>query len=110
MKRCSRLPLPQPEVCYGKLGVRDVDLVNAIPVDDILPSFNVIWTTVLVVEIVCVFPDIDAEKWGMSLHDGAVLIRGRVDFQAAIAEDEPCPTGAETCGGCGRECFICSLK
>ena len=93
------VPTPTtPKSCYGKLGVRDVDLVNAVPVDDVRPRLNVIWTAVLIVQIVGVFPDINAEKWGMSLHDRTVLIGGGIDFQAAVAEDEPCPTGSETCG------------
>ena len=48
-------------------------------------------------------PDIDTEQRGVPLHQRAVLIRRGVNLQSVIAEDEPCPSGAEPCCRGGTE-------
>src|SRR4051812_21735495 len=65
------------------------------PVDDIPPGGEIVGAAVLVVEVVGVLPDVDAEQWHVALHDRAVLVCGRVDGEAGPVVDEPRPAAAE---------------
>ena len=78
-----------------------------IPVDDIPKCGNVVGATVLVVEVVGVFPDVEPENRcagaGASnfTHEWVVLIGGGANAECAVFFfAEPCPAGSES-GGCG---------
>ena len=47
------------------------------PVDEVPEGVDVVWASVLVVEVVGVFPDIEGEDWFVPEHDGGVLEIGR---------------------------------
>src|SRR3954452_17348129 len=66
------------------------------PVDDVPPGGEVIGAPVLVVEVVGLLPDVDAEQRGVALHDRAVLVGGRIDGEAGAIVDEPRPAAAES--------------
>ena len=47
------------------------------------------------------FPHIQPQNWGVALHEGAVLVGGAIDINAAILlDDQPSPATAEA-GGSG---------
>src|SRR5262249_12071553 len=54
---------------------------------------------VLIVEIVGVLPDVDAEKRCLSMDEWRVGIRGVHHLEPALIEHEPCPAAAELRGG-----------
>src|SRR3972149_4270567 len=65
------------------------------PVDDVPPGGDVVGPAVLVVEVVGVLPDVDAEDRRLALGERAVLVRRRHDGEAGAAPDEPAPAAAE---------------
>ncbi len=56
-------------------------LFGCLPVDDIPPSVDVVGSTVLVVEIVSMFPDIQTNDGDLSFHQRAILIGCGHDLQ-----------------------------
>ncbi len=54
------------------LGVKP--LLGGLPVDEVPPVVHVLGSTVLVLEIVSMLPDIQAENGHFTLHQGTVLI------------------------------------
>ena len=88
------------------LGVEGGD---GVPVHDIPEGGDVVGAAVLVVEVVGVFPDVEAEDGGAFAtgdgfaHDGGVLVGGGGDGEFAVEDDEPCPAGTEAGGGGFRE-------
>ena len=80
---------------------------NYIPVDHVEKRIDVVWATVLVVEVVGVFPDVEAEDgfteigvWDDAFHERVVLVGGAGDFEFTVLQDQPCPARAETfCSG-----------
>ena len=82
----QRLPLVSKSIRESSTEIRCALAVvcpgipkgNHIPVYHIPPRSQVVWPTVLVVEVVGVLPNIDAEYRGQALHIRAVLIgRGK---------------------------------
>lgn len=78
---------------------------NFRPIDDVPPCGDEVGAAVLVVEVVGVFPDIEAEDgfaeigvWDDAFHERVVLVGGAGDFEFAILQDQPCPAGAEAFG------------
>ena len=66
------------------------------PVDDVKEGRNVVWATVLVLQVVGVLPYVEAEDGGSGAahawHEGVVLVGGRADFELAGGVDaKPCP-------------------
>ncbi len=61
---------------------------------------DVIGAAVLIVEVISMFPHINADDRGQTVRERAVLIGGGDNSEAAALLDEPSPTGAEA--GCGR--------
>src|SRR5436190_14655829 len=47
------------------------------PVDDIPPGVDVVGPLVLVLQVVGVLPDVDADDRRVAVGDGSVLVRGR---------------------------------
>ena len=69
------------------------------PVDDVPEGLDVVGAAVLVVEVVGVFPDVEAEDWGFAFGQRGVLVGGAFDGQLALVGDEPGPAAAEPLGG-----------
>ena len=65
---------------------------DLVPVDDVPPSLNILKPAILVFQIVGVFPNIEAKECFAAVHDGIVLISGRLDHELAVAEQQPSPT------------------
>ena len=80
-----------------------------LPIDDIEKGRNVVRAFVLVLQVIGVFPHIEAEDGGASLfhraeHQRIVLIRRGADEQTFVfADTEPGPAGAEHAFGGGAE-------
>ena len=70
-------------------------LSHRVPVDDVPPRREVVRAAVLVVEVVGVLPDVDAEERHLALHQRRVLVRRRLDGEPAAVGDEPRPAAAE---------------
>src|SRR6266478_5492789 len=66
-----------------------------VPVDDVPPGGEVVGTAVLVLEVVGVLPDVDAEQRHVVVHQRRVLVRGRLDREAGAVPDQPRPARAE---------------
>lgn len=58
------------------LGGSDVSVLNFSPVDDLPDFFQVIWSEVLVLEVVGVFPDVDSQKRNQAVWLDHVLVPG----------------------------------
>src|SRR4026209_1215665 len=69
---------------------------DGVPVDDVPPRLEVVGTPVLVVEVVGVLPDVDAEDRRLAVHHRRVLVGRGLHGQAGAVPDEPRPAGAET--------------
>src|SRR3954468_9217235 len=84
-----------------------VVLRDFVPVHHVPPRLDVVRTAVLVVEIIRVFPDIDAEEWCVPFHQRAVLVRCRSHLELpALVLDQPGPPAAETLRSSVREFFL----
>src|SRR5206468_1122140 len=59
------------------------------------PRGQVVGPAVLVLEVVRVLPDVDAEERRLPIGDRTVLVRRRHDGQAGAVPDEPGPAAAE---------------
>src|SRR6478736_1072352 len=69
---------------------------DRVPVDDVPDRLEVRRALVLVLQVVGVFPDIDAEnRRTAAVHERAVLVRRADDCQLAILNDQPGPAGAK---------------
>src|SRR5690606_5693566 len=74
--------------------------VDLVPVDRVPPLADVVRAAVLVLEVVGVLPDVDAEERLEALHHRGILVRQTDDVGVALGvEDEPRPAGAELAGG-----------
>ena len=82
---------PGPVSRLAREGVRHV-----VPVDDVPEGVEVGGALVLVLQVVGVLPDVDAEQRRLAVGDRRVLVRGRGDREAAGGVlDQPGPAGAE---------------
>jgi hypothetical protein len=83
-------------------------LFYLIPVNNGEEGFYVVRAAVLVVEVVGVLPDVEAEDGGSlhvgNVHQGVVLVRGRGNGEVTVfSHNEPGPSGAEAAAGGGGE-------
>src|SRR5690349_16548649 len=83
---------------------------NLLPVDDLPECSDVFGTAVLILEIVGMLPDVQPEQRCLADRYRTVLVRRRNDFQALFADDQPCPTTAESRSGCRVESFLKLLQ
>src|SRR5690606_8199235 len=91
---------PIPPGARPSSARRGVLLRDGVPVHDVPPRLDVVGTAVLVVQVVGVLPDVEAEDRGVAVHDRRVLVGRRVALQLAAAiDDQPGPAGAEAAGG-----------
>src|SRR5712691_1466720 len=88
---CARLG-PGPGSAAGRLLIPAGDLL---PVDDVPPGGEVVGAAVLVLEVVGVLPDVDAEQRHLAVADRAVLVRRRQHGETGAVPDEPRPAAAE---------------
>src|SRR6266567_1572915 len=101
-----------PYVEYRLLLRRFVVLRHFGPVDDVPDRLQIIRATILVFEIVGVFPNIHAQDGFAftagdgSAHERAVLVGGGNNLQSAIADDQPGPTASEAAHTRGFKFFL----
>src|SRR3954469_13746442 len=76
-------------------GDRLVALGDLAPVDGVPPRVDVVGAPVLVLQVVGVLPDVNAQQRGLPLRDRVVLVGRSDDRQAGAVVDEPRPAGAE---------------
>src|SRR5580692_8838243 len=69
------------------------------PVNGIPPGFDVIRPAILVLQVIGVLPDIEAEHGLAAVEDGIVLIGAGFNDQLAVANQQPGPAGAKAGGG-----------
>src|SRR3984893_12604164 len=84
---------PRP-VAPLPLGRRQA-LVDGVPVDRVPPGGHVVGTPVLVLEVVRVLPDVDAQDRHPALRYRVVLVREALDHQLAAGQVGPAPAAAE---------------
>src|SRR6266498_3176402 len=65
------------------------------PVDHVPPRGEIVRPAVLVLQVVRVLPDIDAEDRFLALHQRAVLVRAALDHELSTLIDHPGPAAAE---------------
>ncbi len=70
LRRAPNKPYRSDDSEY--LGVKP--LLGCLPVDEVPPVVHVLGSTVLVLEIVSMLPDIQANYGHLTLHQGAVLV------------------------------------
>src|SRR3954451_20448742 len=74
-----------------------VALADLVPVHDVPPRLEVVRALVLVLEVVGVLPDVDAEQGGLPCGDRRVRVGRARDLEATARPvvDEPGPAAAE---------------
>src|SRR5215210_1462469 len=81
-------------------------LLDILPVDRVPPGRQVVGAPVLVLQVVGVLPDVDAQERRRAIHQRAVLIGLADDVELAVLGDQPAPAGAEQVGGRVGELFL----
>src|SRR6266404_6350704 len=77
------------------------------PIHHVPPSFDVVRPAVLIIQIVGVFPNVHAKNWFVAIHEWAVLIWRRNDFEfPALIFDQPGPATAKTADSGGGKFFF----
>ena len=72
--------------------------IDAVPIDDLKKGGNVFGASILIFQIVGMFPNVQSQNRNLSLADGIVLIRRGHNFQAAVAGNDPCPPASKEQG------------
>src|SRR4029453_666979 len=90
LKLNEALGIPRPAGRTTLLRALQV-LRDLVPVNDVPPRFQVVRAAVLIVEVVRVLPDVDAEDRRLPIHERAVLVGGTQDLELALRSDEPGP-------------------
>src|ERR1043166_8768038 len=86
---------------------RLVILRDRVPIYHVPPCFDVIGSAVLVLEVVSMFPNIEADNRCVAIHQRTILIRRRHHFEfTALIFDQPNPTAAKSTRPPGREFFL----
>src|SRR6186713_2404564 len=65
------------------------------PVHDAPPRADVVGPAVLILQVVRVLPDVDAEHGGLAFHQRVVLVRRAGDRELAPVLEQPHPAAAE---------------
>src|SRR6266436_6604929 len=98
---------------YSKKPDRALAIIirDRVPIHHVPPSFDVVGPTVLVIEIISVFPNIHSEDRGVSFHERAVLVRSGYDFKfPTFVLNQPRPTAAEATHPSCSELLLKALK
>ena len=85
--------LPEPLVPFG-------------PVHDVPPRVDVVRTPILILQVVRVLPDVDAENDLLAFHHGAVLVGRALDRQLTAGGNDPCPSAPEPADGSFLQLFL----
>src|SRR3954453_9152976 len=84
-----------PERCSEASGLVEQGL-DVFPVHEVLDErLEIIRTTVAVVDVVGVLPDVAAEDRGGAVHQRILAVRGLGDLELAVLDLEPGPARAE---------------
>src|SRR5262245_25825516 len=84
-----------PEAGLGLLRLFEHRL-DVLPIDEMVEKgLEVFRAGVAIVDVVAVFPHIDAEDRRGAVHQGVLAIRGLGDLELAVLDGEPGPTRAE---------------
>src|SRR5437016_8412147 len=70
-------------------------LIDLRPIDHVPPRVDVVRPAILVLQVVGVLPDVDAEDRVLAVHQRTVLVRGALDGELVAAADHPRPAAAE---------------
>src|SRR4029077_6691526 len=87
----------------GPLEGLFVAAVDLVPVDDVPEGLDVFGPAVLVLQVVGVLPDVEAEDRGVAADEGRVLVRQAVEHEPLVDADQPRPAAAEVVQGHGVE-------
>lgn len=68
-----------------------MDIVDPFPIDHRVKGLDVLRATILILQIVGMFPNIDPQNGCLALADGTVLIRGGQYCQFALMDGQPGP-------------------
>ncbi len=77
-----------------------------LPVDDVPPGADVLRPPVLILQIVCVLPDIEPDDGNLAFHKRAILIGSGKYVQFPAVLYKPGPTRPEPCGSRRIELFL----
>src|SRR4029453_3012086 len=90
---------------YSRTGPRQsVILRDRVPVYHVPPGFDVIGTPVLILKIIGVLPNIDAQDRRVAIHQRAILIWSRNDFELSVLIlNQPRPAAAKASSTSGSK-------
>lgn len=98
----------------GGLFRRSVSFGNLIPVDHIPKRGNVVRSSVLVVQVVSMFPNIQSKNWKTfdfsNVHQGIVLVGCRTHNQLSVCNAEPSPSRPKPCSSGFVKFFLKRIK
>src|SRR5712675_857156 len=95
--RPSKIRLPK------RSGLRE-QLVDILPVNEMIDEgFQIVRTAVAIVDVVGVFPDVAAEDRDRAMHQRVLAVRCLGDFEFAVLDLQPAPSGAELADAGGGE-------
>src|ERR1700760_1815793 len=90
--------------CLAKSDRLAVHLVDIFPVDQVLDErLQIVRTTVAIVDVVGMLPDVAAEDRERAVHQRILTVRGLGDFELAALARQPAPAGAELADAGGGE-------
>ena len=89
--------------CFLRLLVLFIDKV---PVDDAEPFIDVINAAVLILQVVSMFPDVQAEQRSLPFFQRVILVGSGKNFKLVAVSDEPCPAASETACGSSSKLFL----
>src|SRR3989304_8763935 len=88
-----------------RLGLREV-VRDLRPIDGVPPRLDVLGASVLILQVIGVLPDVEAEDRLAAVYDGIVLVCARFDGEFSATDQQPRPTGPESrCRGLSK-CFF----
>src|SRR5436190_14049043 len=86
----STTPFPHP-------NARSIVLRYRVPVHHVPPGFDIVGAPVLILKIISMLPNIDAEDRRVAVHQRAVLVWRRNDFELSVLIlNQPRPATAKT--------------
>src|SRR5436853_388675 len=89
-----KIPAPAPRPLRSAAGLVEAPR-HLVPVDHVPPRLEVVRTLVLVLEVVGVLPDVDADQRRLARRDRRVLVGRAGDHEPRPVVHEPRPAAAE---------------
>ena len=71
---------------------------DSIPVNDVKKCTNVVGAPILIIEVIGVFPNVEAKNRSSAFHEWIVLIRRALDDKLSIVNAQPGPATAQPSG------------